>query len=90
MEVSNIMEEPDSRIKKWLEQFNSFRQPIPKTKETNENQVNVAAYYLSLEKKSYDALCWILAEKILKKIHPIPAVDEIRNKAVELAKLGKT
>ncbi|MHA2340079.1 MAG: hypothetical protein ACXACX_22495 [Candidatus Hodarchaeales archaeon] len=95
MVASNINEDPDSRIRKWLVQFTSFRQPIPATEskkleETNEDHVKVAAYYLSLEKKPYNTLCWILAEKILKKTDPTPVEDEIRNKAEEIADLEKT
>lgn len=95
MVISNIVEEPDRRIREWLGQLKSFRlstpiESIKKSEETNEDNVNVAAYYLSLEKKSYDSLCWILAEKILKKTYPTPAEDEIRKKSEEIADLGKT
>lgn len=82
MVMSNIVEGPDRRIREWLGQLKSFRlstpiESIKKSEETNEDNVNVAAYYLSLEEKSYDALCWILAEKILKKTYPTPAEDDI-------------
>ena len=73
MVIPDIIEEPDSRIRKWLAQLQSFTLPAPietivKSGEKSENHVSVAAYYLSLENQSYETLCWILAEKILKKI----------------------
>ncbi|MFW9823457.1 MAG: hypothetical protein ACFFE4_11005 [Candidatus Thorarchaeota archaeon] len=95
MSISNNEDGPENRIKKWLEQYVSFRLPEPTTsikepEEINEDHVNVAAYYLSLEKKSYDTLCWILAEKILKKKDIEPTEDEIRQKAEEISNLGKS
>jgi hypothetical protein len=95
MEVPSIIEESDSRIRKWLEQYKSLRHSvsitsIEKLEETSDDPVNVAAYYLSLEKKSYETLCWILAEKILKKSDRVPTEDEIREKAEEMSDLGKT
>jgi len=94
MVVSNIIEEPDSRIRKWLNQLKSFNLSVPitsikRSEETSEDHVSVAAYYLSLENRSYNNLCWILAEKILKKTNPTPADDEIRKKAEEISDLGK-
>jgi len=95
MDVSNISEEPDSRIRKWLDQLNSFRISAPitsikKSEEASEDHIRIAAYYLSLRKKSYNTLCWILSEKILKRTYPTPADDEIRKKAEEISALGKT
>ncbi len=95
MDTSNIIEEPDSRIRKWLDQLKTFRLSAPITsiknsEETNEDHVRLAAYYLSLENKSYDTLCWILAEKILKKADSTPTNDEIRKKAEEISEFGKT
>jgi hypothetical protein len=95
MSMYNNKEEPENRIKKWLEQYISFRLPelttsIKEPEEINKDHVNVAAYYLSLEKKSYDILCWILAEKILKKKDIEPTEDEIRKRAEEISSLGKS
>lgn len=94
MVVSNIIEEPDSRIRKWLNQLKSFNLSVPitsikRSEETSEDHVSVATYYLSLENRSYNNLCWILAEKILKKTNLTPADDEIRKKAEEISDLGK-
>lgn len=91
MSISNN----DNRIKKWLEQYVSFRLPEPitsikKPEVINKDHVDVAAYYLSLEKKSYDTLCWILAEKILKRTDTEPTEDELRKKAEEISHLGKS
>jgi len=95
MVISNIIEEPDSRIRKWLDQLTSYRMSVPvtsikKLEETNEDHVSKAAYYLSLEKNSYETLCWILAEKLLKKSYTTPAEDEIRVKSEEISDLGKS
>ena len=95
MVISNIIEEPDSRIRKWLDQLKSFRISAPitsmkKAEEINEDHISIAAYYLSLEKKSYETLCWILAEKLLKKTYITPTNNEIRKKAEEISGLGKS
>ncbi len=95
MVIPEIIEEPESRIRKWLDQLKSFRLSTPITsikesEETNKDNLKVAAYYLAGEKGSYDTLCWILAEKILKKTYPTPTEDEIRKNAKELSDLGKT
>ncbi|MFW9874558.1 MAG: hypothetical protein ACFFG0_15745 [Candidatus Thorarchaeota archaeon] len=86
MSLSNIVEKPERRIKEWLDQFKKFRLSTPititaKTGESVENQIVEAAYYLSLEKHSYDDLFWILAEKIQKKIYPTPTIEDIKEKA---------
>jgi hypothetical protein len=49
-----------------------------------ETQIREAAYYLSLEKYSYNDLCWLLAEKVLKVNVGMPSLDEIRKKAEEV------
>jgi len=48
-----------------------------------EPQVREAAYYLSLDNYSYDDLCWMLAEKILKT-HRMPSIEDTKKKAEEV------
>jgi hypothetical protein len=48
-----------------------------------ETQIREAAYYLSLDNYSYDDLCWMLAEKILKT-HRMPSIEDIKKKAEEV------
>ena len=47
-------------------------------------QVREAAYYLSLNKYSYDDLCWMLAEKIQKMSLDLPSIEDIKQKAEEV------
>ncbi|MFX1597281.1 MAG: hypothetical protein ACFFBK_14580 [Promethearchaeota archaeon] len=73
MVVQEIKEDPETRIKKWLEQLQTFRNPVSLGEikvagETeSEAQIREAAYYLALKHLSYEELCWSLAEKIQKK-----------------------
>ena len=48
-----------------------------------ESQIREAAYYLSLDNYSYDDLCWMLAEKILKT-HRMPSIEDTKEKAEEV------
>ncbi len=48
-----------------------------------ESQIKEAAYYLSLDNYSYDDLCWMLAEKILKT-HAMPSIEDTKIKAEEV------
>lgn len=49
-----------------------------------EPQIREAAYYLSLENYSYNDLCWLLAEKILRVNLKMPSLEDIRKKAEEV------
>ncbi|MFX1504409.1 MAG: hypothetical protein ACFFDH_25850 [Promethearchaeota archaeon] len=96
MVLQEIEEEPETRIKKWLEQLQTFRNPVPILEEkipeeTNiEAQIREAAYYLSLKKSSYEDLCWTLAEKIQVKNFRSPKIEDIRKTAEEISKSSKT
>ena len=48
-----------------------------------ESQIREAAYYLSLDNYSYDDLCWMLAEKILKT-YRMPSIEDTKKKAEEV------
>lgn len=48
-----------------------------------ESQIKEAAYYLSLDNYSYDDLCWMLAEKILKT-HRMPSIEDTKKKAEQV------
>ncbi len=49
-----------------------------------EEQINVAAYYLSREEYDYNELCWMLAEKIMKHNLRLASIEDIRKKAEEV------
>ena len=69
----------------------SGQEPEMELSETEENeekfglesQIREAAYYLSLDNYSYDDLCWMLAEKILKT-HRMPSIEDTKEKAEEV------
>ncbi|MFW9873445.1 MAG: hypothetical protein ACFFG0_10100 [Candidatus Thorarchaeota archaeon] len=48
------------------------------------SQIREAAYYLSLDKYSYNDLCWMLSEKIQKMSLEIPSIEDIKRKAEEV------
>ena len=80
----------DKNIKRWLEQLKYHRklEPvgiIPEKEEVGlENQIREAAYYLSLDNYSYDDLCWILAEKILKFTVRMASIEDTKKKAEQV------
>lgn len=96
MVMQDMKEEPEGRIKKWLEQLQTYRNPAPIAKskvprETEiETQIREAAYYLALKHPSYEDLCWSLAEKIQKKNYSLPTIEEIRKTAEEISNSLKT
>ncbi|MFX0155690.1 MAG: hypothetical protein ACFE9Q_14300 [Candidatus Hodarchaeota archaeon] len=96
MVTEEIKEEPESRIKKWFEQLQTFRNPVPivETKVLGETeieaQIRKAAYYLALKHHSYEDLCWSLAEKIQKKNISTPSEEDIRQAAEEISNSSKT
>ena len=47
-------------------------------------QVREGAYFLSLDKYSYDQLCWMLGEKIQKMNLEMPSIEDIREKAEQV------
>ncbi|MFW9785844.1 MAG: hypothetical protein ACFFFB_26405 [Candidatus Heimdallarchaeota archaeon] len=49
-----------------------------------ETYVREAAYYLSLKGYTYDELCWILSEKILKVNLDLPSIEDIKRKAQQI------
>lgn len=46
--------------------------------------VKEAAYFLSLNKYTYNDLCWMLAEKIQKMSLDLPSIEDIKKKAEEV------
>jgi hypothetical protein len=76
-------EKPPDRVKKQLpikEEVVEIAPEEPKLK----TQIREAAYYLSLDKYSYDELCWLLAEKIQKINLDMPSIEDIKRKAEEV------
>ena len=49
-----------------------------------ETYIREAAYYLSLKGYTYDELCWLLSEKILKVNLDLPSIEDTRRKAEEI------
>lgn len=80
----------EKNILKWLKQLKKYRKhdiTIIKGRSEEgglEDQIREAAYYLSLENYSYDDLCWMLAEKILKYTLRMPSIEDIKKKAEDV------
>lgn len=55
-----------------------------------ETHVREAAYFLSLDRYSYNDLCWMLAEKIQKINLKLPSIEDIRKKAEEVFNSSST
>ncbi|MFX0035814.1 MAG: hypothetical protein ACFE9I_09260 [Candidatus Hermodarchaeota archaeon] len=96
MVMQDIKEDPETRIKKWLGQLQTFRNPItivgttiPEESDLDA-QIREAAYYLSLKNPTYEDLCWSLAEKVQKEKNPSPTIDDIRKTAEEISNSSKT
>lgn len=96
MVIQDIKEEPERRIKKWLEQLQTFRNLVSISKVILSGESEIAAqiretaYYLSLKNPSYEDLCWSLAEKIQYKDLSNPTIEDIRKKAEEISDSSKT
>lgn len=87
----------EERITEWLKQLKEHRKVAVKEELVEElieleepeesdlkNQVREAAYFIALDKYSYNELCWILAEKIQKMNIPMPSMEDIKKKAEEV------
>ncbi|TFG26961.1 MAG: hypothetical protein EU532_08555 [Promethearchaeota archaeon] len=80
----------ETNLIEWLEQLKRYRKIQPEEKAIDqeelelEHQIREAAYYLSLENYSYDDLCWMLAEKILKYTLRMPSIEDIKKKAEDV------
>jgi hypothetical protein len=91
--------ELETRMIAWLNQIRNHRgsepQEIAEEKEESEEidfetQIKEAAYFLSLDRYSYDELCWMLAEKIQKINMKMPSIEDIRKKAEEVFNSSST
>jgi len=96
MGMEESKEDPERRIKKGLEQIQSFNKPIVIEKtiligETEiQAQIREAAYYIALKRLSYDELCWSLAEKIQTKYNSKPSKEDFREIAENIYNSSKT
>lgn len=78
------------QIEARLKQIEEHRKHEPEVVEQKpeeldlKTQVKEAAYFLSLDKYSYDDLCWMLAEKIQKMNIDMPSIEEIKQKAEQV------
>lgn len=85
-------EEPqiEKNVKGWFGQLKKYRKSepeiyIPEQEEVGlENQIREEAYYLSLENYSYNDLCWMLAEKILKYTVRMASIEDTKKKAEQV------
>ena len=79
-----------SELEARLKQTEERRKPEPEVVELKseepdlKTQVKEAAYYLSLDRYSYNELCWMLAEKIQNMNIDIPSIADIKRKAEEV------
>lgn len=91
--------ESETRLIAWLNQIKTYRGSEPEevikiTEEIEEidfeAQIKEAAYFLSLDRYTYDELCWMLAEKIQKINMKMPSIEDIRKKAEEVFNSSST
>ena len=54
------------------------------------HEIREAAYFLSLDRYTYNELCWLLAEKILKITLGMPSLEQIRQKAEQVFSSSST
>jgi len=89
--------EPD--VIKWLNQLQKYRAQEEKTTESNQmpdedlkNRIRASAYFISLNRLSYNELCWMLAEKqlIIQLGNENVTEDKIRKKAEEIFRSSST
>lgn len=79
-----------SELEARLKQTEERRKPEPEVVELKpeepdlKTEVKEAAYYLSLDRYSYNELCWMLAEKIQKMNIDMPSIEDIKRKAEEV------
>jgi hypothetical protein len=55
-----------------------------------DQEIRKAAYFLSLERYTYNDLCWLLAEKILIITIGMPSLEEIKKKAEQVFNSSST
>jgi hypothetical protein len=95
--------EQNSRIFGWLDQIKKYRGDIKQKEiiqsekiEEQEEEIDFSdyvregAYYLSLERYTYNELCWLLAEKILIVSSGMPSLEDIRQKAEQVFNSSST
>ncbi|MFX0057139.1 MAG: hypothetical protein ACFE85_06315 [Candidatus Hodarchaeota archaeon] len=97
--ITSEKSELETRILAWLNQIKTYRglETEKVHKETEEieeidfeTQIREAAYFLSLDRYTYDELCWMLAEKIQKINMKMPSIEDIRKKAEEVFNSSST
>jgi hypothetical protein len=76
-------------VKEKIEQIEKLAEKIEERELEDDfhQQVQVAAYFISQIGHSYDDLCWILAEKILKRTYKLGtplSIKDTNNKAEQI------
>ena len=92
LKSKEVRDKSEYQILAWLEQQKLHRKSIPQiTEDTYEgkiidltDQIQEAAYFISLKNFSYDELCWFLAEKIERISLGMPSLKDIRTKAEQI------
>ncbi len=85
------LEEPQKLVEPEVPKIPKKESSLAEPEETGlEIQIKEAAYFLSLDNYSYDDLCWMLAEKILKHSFRILSVNDIKKKAEQVFKSSCT
>lgn len=78
-------EQPPTKVEAKAEEQRIVEEKKEEPEEPDfKTQLSEAAYYLSLDKYTYDQLCWILAEKIQKINLDMPSIEDIKRKAEEV------
>jgi len=75
------LEKEKEEIQKKVDEFEKLAEKIEERELEDDfhQQVQVAAYFISQAGLSYNDLCWLLAEKILKKTYKIGTPLSIRD-----------
>ncbi len=85
-----IQTESKTEAEQLLEQTEKHKEIEPEFVEVEleepdlKTEIKEAAYFLSLDRYSYNDLCWMLAEKIQKMNIVMPSIEDIKRKAEEV------
>ena len=87
---NEVTSEMEKNVKEWLVQLKNYRMLEPDVSVEEQAEIGLetyireAAYYLSLENYSYNDLCWMLAEKILKYTVRMASIEDTKKKAEQV------
>ena len=87
---NEVTSEMEKNVKEWLVQLKNYRRLEPDVTVDEQDEIGLetyireAAYYLSLENYSYNDLCWMLSEKILKYTVRMASIEDTKKKAEQV------